>query len=115
MTKSLEESERVAAAGATHPRVSLDDIRDNIAGEWYRTGEEISDADDPELRVLTICLIKLKNGFTVIGKSAPASPENFDPEKGRKFAYDDAVRHVWPLMGYALREKLATNKTDAGF
>lgn len=49
----------------------------------------------------------MQNGFTVIGKSAPASPENFNAELGRQFAYDDAVRQLWPLMGYALRDKLA--------
>jgi len=48
-----------------------------------------------------------RNGFTLIGKSAPASPDNFDPVLGRKLAYEDAVRQLWPLMGYALRDKLA--------
>ena len=49
----------------------------------------------------------MKNGFTLVGKSAPASPENFDPEKGREFAYQDAIRQAWPLMGFSLRDKLA--------
>jgi hypothetical protein len=38
---------------------------------------------------------------------ARASPENFNADLGRKFAYEDAVRQLWPLMGYALRDKLA--------
>jgi hypothetical protein len=42
----------------------------------------------------------------VIGKSAPASPENFNAELGKKFAYEDAVRQLWPLMGFALRDRL---------
>ena len=49
----------------------------------------------------------MRNGFVVIGKSAPAAPKNFDAEKGRTFAYEDAVRQLWPLMGFALRDKLA--------
>lgn len=48
----------------------------------------------------------------VIGKAAPASPENFSAEPGRKFAYEDAIRRLWPLMGYALKERL-TKGSDA--
>lgn len=59
------------------------------------------------LRLLSICLLVMRNGFTIVGKSAPASAANFDPELGRKFAYEDAVRQLWPLMGYALRDRLA--------
>jgi hypothetical protein len=42
----------------------------------------------------------------VVGTSAPASPENYDPEKGRTFARDNAVRQLWPLMGFSLRDSL---------
>jgi hypothetical protein len=49
----------------------------------------------------------LKNGFTVIGKSAPASAANFNAELGKKLAYEDAIRQVWPLMGFSLRDRLA--------
>src|SRR3546814_10183179 len=56
---------------------------------------------------MTLCSLVLQNGFAVIGKSAPASPENFDAEKGRLFAYEDAIKQLWPLEGYALRERLA--------
>ncbi len=59
------------------------------------------------LKLLTLCLVTTKNGFVLVGKSAPASAENFDVELGRKLAYEDAVRQLWPLMGYALRDRLA--------
>ena len=58
------------------------------------------------LRRLTFCVLVLKNGFTVTGESACASPENFDAELGRKIARQNAVQKMWPLMGYALKEKL---------
>lgn len=58
------------------------------------------------LGLLTFCVLVLRNGFTVTGTSACASPENFDAEIGRKVARQDAVRQVWPLMGYQLRENL---------
>jgi hypothetical protein len=48
----------------------------------------------------------LRNGFTVTGESACASPENFNAEIGRKIARENAVAKVWPLLGFALRQKL---------
>ena len=59
------------------------------------------------LGLLTFCVLVLKNGFTVTGESACASPENFNAEVGRKIARQNAVSKVWPLMGYELRSKLA--------
>ena len=63
----------------------------------------------PGLKLLTFCILVLKNGFTVTGESACASPENFDAELGRKIARQNAVQKIWPLMGYALKEKLANS------
>ena len=57
--------------------------------------------------LLTFCVLILRNGFTVTGESACASPENFDAEIGRKIARENAVQKMWPLMGYALKEKLS--------
>ena len=66
--------------------------------------------DAPEaLKLLTFCVLVLRNGFTVTGESACASPENFDAELGRKIARQNAINKVWPLMGYALKEKLAAD------
>ncbi len=56
--------------------------------------------------MLTFCVLVLRNGFTVTGESACASPENFDAEIGRKIARENAVQKIWPLMGYALKQKL---------
>jgi hypothetical protein len=55
----------------------------------------------------TVCALTLANGYVVIGKSAAASPENFDEELGRKIAFDDARRQIWALEGYLLRQKLS--------
>lgn len=60
------------------------------------------------LGLLTFCVLVLRNGFTVTGESACASPENFDAEIGRKIARENAVNKIWPLMGYELRTKLMT-------
>jgi len=61
----------------------------------------------PSLGLLTFCVLVLRNGFTVTGESACASPENFDPEIGRKIARQNAEQKIWPLMGYELKERLS--------
>lgn len=63
------------------------------------------------LMLLTFCVLVLKNGFTVTGESACASPENFDAEIGKKIARQNAVQKIWPLMGYALKQRLSEQST----
>lgn len=113
-SEALKATEEYSAAKSTHPRVSLADMEAKIVREVYFTAGEADDAlngvvDGPctPLHLLTICILVMSNGFTIIGKSAPASPENFDAEKGKTFAYEDAIKQLWPLEGYALRERLA--------
>lgn len=102
--------------GLTAPRITPADIEAAIAAEVFYTPGRDADtgalpddcnAIDEALGCLTICVLVLKNGFTVVGKSACASPENFDAELGRKIARQDAVSQIWPLEGYQLRTKLA--------
>jgi hypothetical protein len=108
---SLEKSDAEAAAVSVAPRVALSDIEGAIAGKVFATGAEAFGASPHEpLGSLTLCALTMKNGFTVIGKSAPASRENFNVELGRKLAYEDCIRQLWPLMGFALRDKLAKEK-----
>lgn len=60
-----------------------------------------------EKTCLTVCCLTLRNGFTVVGESACASPENFNVEIGRKIARENARNKIWMLEGYLLKEKLA--------
>ena len=53
---------------------------------------------------LTVCVLTLKNGFTVTGESACASPENYDQEIGEKIAFENARDKIWVLEGYLLKE-----------
>lgn len=55
---------------------------------------------------LTFCVLTLRNGFTVTGESACASPENFNAEIGVRIARDNAREKIWMLEGYLLRERL---------
>jgi hypothetical protein len=107
---SLETTEAECAANAVAPRVSLDDIKAAIAAQYTTTADKAIGPDVPSmpsLALLSICIVVMKNGFTIIGKSAPASADNFNAELGAKLAYEDAIRQIWPLMGFALRDKLA--------
>jgi len=117
--------QEIQAKGLTAPRITPADLQANIASEHYFTAEEgcfgraCFEADSEtqvsgvlwsggrsSLHLLTFCALVLKNGFTVTGESACASPENFDPEIGRKMARQNAEQKIWPLMGYELKERL---------
>lgn len=104
---SLQVTDKAAADVAVAPRVQLKDIEAAIAQRYDVTGDKVVPSGPVPLALLSICILVMKNGFTIIGKSAPASADNFNAELGRKFAYEDAIRQLWPLMGFALREKLA--------
>ncbi|MDR0259620.1 MAG: hypothetical protein LBE51_13655 [Acidovorax sp.] len=115
MTDQAIEQE-IQAKGKTAARITPADIEANIVSEHCFTaaegvaGREVAPIyfDQPgPLHLLTFCVLVLRNGFTVTGESACASPENFDAEIGRKIARQNAVQKIWPLMGYELRSKLA--------
>lgn len=44
------------------------------------------------------------------GECRKFPPENYNEALGQKFAYEDCIRQLWPLMGYALRDRLAAAK-----
>ncbi len=105
----------VAAGANVAPRVTPADIEAAIASEWYINAADGVPEDDfhppvpsnHPLRQLTICVLVLKNGFTVTGESACVSPENFNAEIGRRVARENAIDKMWPLLGYALKERLS--------
>ena len=107
----------IVAKGLTAPRVTPDDIDDAIASTHYFTAEDgvdranrgqtsVGGKNPQALSLLTFCVLVLRNGFTVTGESACASPENFDAELGRKIARQNAVSKMWPLLGYELKCRL---------
>jgi hypothetical protein len=116
MDSSLQVTDAASEAVATHPRVRLIDIENAVAQRYdinaYALVQAMGLTPADELKPLSICILVLENGFTVIGKAAPASPENFNPELGKTFAYEDAARQLWPLMGFALRDRLHRDTAD---
>ena len=115
----------IVSAGANiAPRVTPADIEAAIVSEHYFTAREgvlgmlaadgvppgiyeQANAAPQPLGLLTFCVLVLRNGFTVTGESACVSPENFDAEIGRRVARENAVNKMWPLLGYALKDKMA--------
>ena len=85
---SLEESDKAAAAVQKTPnRVTLELLKSRVAFQEYVTlkeavkgkdlilpagqqGDQINEA----LGVTTLCIVVTTNGFTFVGKSAPADP-----------------------------------------
>ena len=106
------------------PRVTMEAIEANILAEHYFTayegrmgsvvegtyssiGEGAGTLEDLDsLKLLTFCVLVLKNGYTVHGVSACASPANFNRDIGQSIARTNAVNQIWSLMGYELKTKL---------
>ncbi|WP_406735876.1 Gp49 family protein [Thioclava sp. GXIMD4215] len=94
--KALEAE--IREKGLTARRITPEDIDAEIIGEEYHVFPG---------SCLTVCCLTLKNGFTVTGESACASPENFNSEIGRRIARSNAREKIWPLLGFRLRDQLA--------
>lgn len=103
---------QILAKDLTAPRVTPAAIAENIESAHFFTasqgvfGDDAANCIPPALELLTFCVLVLRNGFTVTGESACASPENFDADIGRQIALENAKQKIWPLMGYQLKEQL---------
>lgn len=91
--------EAIQDKGLNAPRLTPQHIDDSIVDEDYHVFEKTN---------LTVCCLTLRNGFTVTGESACASPENFDADIGRQIARRNARDKIWALEGYLLKERLAS-------
>ncbi len=91
--------QELQAKGLNAPRLTPELIDSVIVGEDYHIFPGTT---------VTVCMLVLKNGFSVIGHSAAASPENFNQEIGRKIARANAREKIWQLEGYLLKQTLFT-------
>lgn len=89
--------EMIQEKGLNAPRLNPTLIDETIINEYYHIVPDTT---------LTICVLFLKNGFTVTGESAAVSMENFDKDIGRKVARENAREKIWVLEGYLLKQKL---------
>lgn len=92
----------IKAKGLTAPRVTPADMAANIMDV------EIVKHHSHGGQVLRWAVLTTKSGFAVTGNpSVSVSPENDDADLGVSVAIANAKNALWPLMGYALKEKLA--------
>ena len=85
-----------AIAARPHEKVTKEGIEARIVSTNYLVLPDST---------VTLCNIKLDNGYSVRGESACVDPRNFDMEIGRQLAYRDAFSKLWPLEGYLLAER----------
>lgn len=90
---SLQSAQRLVERDCHYPKVTLETIVAKIDSTTFLYHEH-----------LTICLVKMKNGFFVLGKAAPADPRNYEKSVGETFAREDAIKQIWQLEGYLLCE-----------
>jgi hypothetical protein len=125
----------LAAKGKTAPRVKPEDLDAEIAHRYYFTAADgahtanmtkaLIDATvtgtgtikpaavPPDLSMVTFCVLVLRNGHRIVGVNAgPVSHDTFDAEIGRKLAREHARDQLWGLLGWRLRERLATDPGD---
>ena len=121
MNNVYEMAHKAADAAMKPAKVALSDIEDFIVSEHYFTakdganeGRDNTTKDNKpkdldvfkQLGLLTFCVLVLKNGFSVVGKSACVDARNFKVEEGKMIARSNALNEMWPLMGFALANKL---------
>lgn len=88
--------------GKTAPRLCPADLDANIV--HTQIVKHVSHGG----QVLRWAVLTTRSGFAVTGRpSVAVSPANDDDEIGEKVAIANAKTELWPLMGYALKERLA--------
>jgi len=74
-------------------KLSLEDLKSTIKETQFVTlGEKTM-----------VCILTLKNGFEVVGTSAPVDKKNFNYEIGKKISYEKALNKLWETEGYRLQ------------
>ena len=92
----------IQRAGLTAPRVTPSDIEASI------THTEIVKHVSPSGQVLRWAVLTTRNGYAVAGKpSASVSSANDNAEIGEMVAIENAKSELWPLLGYALKERIS--------
>ncbi len=82
----------------------LSELPEKITAEMIE--DAISQEEYFQSGLLTICALTLKNGFKVTGTSACANPSIYNESKGREYARIEAVKEIWPLEGYLLKQQM---------
>lgn len=103
-TPGLDETnQRSKHVQKTPWRVDLAMMKERVANVEYINPVSIPHA--------TVAIVILDNGYALQGWSAPADPENFNADLGKQYAYEDAMRKMWPLEAYVMRDVISGHAT----
>lgn len=94
--------------------VSIKQMNDLVEAEYFYSGADAVGAGaspmSPKiyqtLSLMTFCILIMKNGFKVTGESACVDPVNYNFELGKKYARENAISKLWPILGYELCTQL---------
>ena len=92
-SRNREELQRQFEAEGKTRYVRTEDVEAEISHAAYHHFAETT---------VTVCVVTLENGFTVVGKSACANPDNFDAALGQKLAYEDAKQQCYALLAFRI-------------
>lgn len=92
-SRNREELQKQFEADGKTRYVRTEDVNREIRGSAYHHFEGTT---------VTVCVITLQNGFTVVGKSACANPDNFNAELGEDLAFDDAKQQMYALLAFRI-------------
>lgn len=53
----------------------------------------------------TLCVLTLKNGYTVTGTSGCIDPTIFAEDIGERIAFDNAFNKLWEILGYGEKQR----------
>lgn len=95
---------------ATGPRVTKDELEANVSAHAvFNAYEAITALGMPAMestKLLTLAVVTTENGFSLVGESACAWPDNYDQDIGQRLALENAKNKLWGLMGYHLKQQL---------
>jgi hypothetical protein len=97
LTNDQALADKLKDYGVTAPRITPQDIEDNIDTIWYW---QVPD------NLAVVCALRMKNGAFTFGHSVPVSAANFVLEVGQQVALKKAKDQMWELLGFQLKSKL---------
>lgn len=74
---------------------------------WDKARAAVDAEVPPQLRLLTFCVLVLQNGHKAVGiNHGPVDPAEFNAERGRQYAREDAIAKLWEPLGFRLRDQM---------
>ena len=78
----------------------------NAGAAVQASDQGYNERDLEELKLVTICIIILENGFKVEGTSAYVDPSRYNEDIGQEEAYKAAFDKIWEKEGYLLKQQM---------